>query len=336
MKVHDKAAAARSDMPHRAPYQGGFRTTTAPLIVTPTLVSRVDATPWAERPHDKGASVGRDGREVEHPDRHPEALALEPDRNLAFEHWDEYWRKVHGPKFAYEEPGSTSQPVLRYDQLHRIPGGPSSFFRPPYAAMAEADGRLVGDPQARVPAYGRPRWDGMAYIAYPDEESIQRTLGQEKYAQRIIADEHTAFRTVTRGISREHIILASERHRDPISLVKLHVRQPRLSREQFQRHWLEEHAALLVSKPATHAYVRRYAQLHNIGSTQDDPEGSRIDGISVLAFASVNDVEDYLVTEDYAAIEADEAELAGEGSEFWTALNYSVINRLLPELPTER
>ena len=40
---------------------------------------------------------------------------------------------------------------------------------------------------------------------------------------------------------------------------------------------------------------------------------------------------------NYAAIEAAEAELADpEASEFWTAVNYSVINRLMPERATER
>ena len=56
----------------------------------------------------------------------------------------------------------------------------------------------------------------------------------------------------------------------------------------------------------------------------------------ILAFASLNDVEDYLVSADHAAIEASESRLAGEGSEFWTAVNYSIINRLMPELATER
>lgn len=76
-------------------------------------------------------------------------------------------------------------------------------------------------------------------------------------------------------------------------------------------------------------------QLHNIGSTQDDPEGRKIDAVSVLSFASLNDVEDYLVSADHAAIDASEAALTGEGSEWWTGLHYSVINRLLPELATE-
>ena len=56
----------------------------------------------------------------------------------------------------------------------------------------------------------------------------------------------------------------------------------------------------------------------------------------MLSFASLNDVEDYLVSADYAATEAAEGELADpETSEFWTAVNYSVVNRLMLELATK-
>jgi hypothetical protein len=326
----------RADNLHRPPLRRRFEATDRPLIVTPTFVSRVDDTAWRERPHDSGSSRGPDGSEVRHPDQHPEALALEPNPNRAFEHWDEYWRKVHGPKFVYDEPGSSSELVLRYDQLHRIASGPSSFVRPPYRAMTTPDGQLVANPEKHVPAFGRPRWDGLAYIVYRDEADIERTLGQEKFSERIIADEQTAFRKVTRGIAREHIILPSPEHRDPISLVRIHVRRPELSRETFQARLLGAHADLVLAKPATHRYVRRYAQLHTIGTTQEDPEGERIDAVSVFCFASLNDVEDYLVGDDHAAIDESETVLAGAGSELWTAVNYSVINRLMPELPTAR
>ena len=139
---------------------------------------------------------------------------------------------------------------------------------------------------------------------------------------------------VTREITREYILVPSARHRDPVSLVMIHMRAPHLSREEFQQRLLGEHARLVLAQPATREFVRRYAQLHNIGSTQKDPEGSRIDAVSVLAFASLNDVEDYLVSDDYAAIQASHDALLGEGSEWWTGINYSVINRLLPEVAT--
>jgi hypothetical protein len=328
---------AGSDMLQRPPSGSAISSTTKPLIVTPTFVSRSDSTPWSKRPHDEGSAVDGSGHEVLQPDVNYRRLALESEPNLAFEHWDEYWRKVHGPKFAYEEPGTTNEAVLKYDQVHRIASGPSSWFRPPYRAMVDAAGRLEGQPAAHVPSYQRPSWDGFAYIVYGEERDIGNTLDQEQYAKRIIADEQTVFRMVTREIARQYIIIPSERGRDPISLVKIHFRHQDLSREAFQQRWLHEHADLVASMNATHEYVKRYAQLHPFASTLDDPEGSKIDGISVLSFASLNDVEDYLSTTDYAEIEAAEAKLVDlQSSEFWTAINYNVINRLVPELATER
>jgi uncharacterized protein (DUF1330 family) len=327
----------QADNRHRPPGRTSYHSTTEPLIVTPTFLTRADATPRAARPMDEGSTRSHHGTAIENPDAEPAEIALETNPNLAFEHWDEYWRKVHGPKFAYEEPGSTSEPVLRYDQVHRVAAGPSSYFRPPYRAMTTADDKLVDDPYARVPAYRRPRWDGFAYIAYGSEADINRVLKQPQYDKRVVADEQTAFRMVTRSITREYILLPSAAHRDPIILVKIYYRRAELSREAFQARLLYEHAAVVLAQAATHTYVRRYAQLHNIGSTQPDPEGSRMDAIAVLAFASMNDVEDYLNSDGYQAIETDEAAFVDQAqSEFWTGINYSVINRLLPELATRR
>lgn len=325
-----------TDHQHRPPLGRTRPPTGKPLIVTPTFVSRVDDTPRGERPQDSGAAKSAHGHEVHFPNWRAGALALEGDPNIAFEHWDEYWRKVHGPKFAWDEPGSSSAKVLRYDQVHRIASGPSFAFPPPYRAMVDDSGRLPSDPWKRVPPFRRPRWDGLAYIAYADEADIEATLGQEKFAKRIIADEQTAFRMVTREITREHILIPSERHRDPISLVKIHMRRPELSRAAFQTGLLHDHADVVMAQGATRELVRRYAQLHNIGSTQTDPEGSKIDAVSILSFACLNDVEDYLVHADHAAIQASEDALAGEGSEWWTAINFSVINRLSPEIATPR
>lgn len=325
----------RTDNLHRPPLGATRGSTSQPLIVTPTFVSRVDATARSERPQDAGASTSKHGHEVHFPNWRPHALALEDNPNLAHEHWDEYWRKVHGPKFAWDEPGSSGELVLRYDQLHRIASGPSHFFPPPYRAMIADDGKLPSDPHKRVPALQRPHWDGLAYITYAEEPDIEATLKQDKYAKRIVADEQVAFRMVTREITREYIFIPSARHRDAISLVKIHMRNPELSREQFQHRMLHEHAQLVLANPATGEFVRRYAQLHNIGSTQKDPEGSKIDAVSIMSFASMNDVEDYLVSDAHAVIAASEADLTGAGSEWWTAVNYSVINRLMPEVATD-
>ncbi len=326
-----------SDMLQRPPVLTETKSTTQPLIVTPTLVLRSDNTPRYVRPQDQGSAVDSQGNEVANPEQDADKLALESQPNLAFEHWDEYWRKVHGPKFAYEGPETQNDAVLRYDQMHRLASGPSSWFRPPYRAMTDKEGRLVSDPAAQVPEYHRPSWDGFAYIAYGSEDDVYRTLDQEQYAKRIIADEQTVFRKVSRQLAREYIIIPSKKHRDPFSLVQIHYRNNNLTRDEFQQHWLHEHADLILSQNATKMYVRRYAQLHTFSMTQDDPQGEKIDGISVISFSSLNDLEDFLATDDWKTIEAAEKRLTDEvTSEFWTTVNYSVINRLVPELPTER
>jgi hypothetical protein len=74
---------------HRPPRGKATASTGRPLIVTPTFVSRVDNTPRGERPQDAGAAQSRRGHEVHFPNWRPHALALEPEPNLAFEHWDE-------------------------------------------------------------------------------------------------------------------------------------------------------------------------------------------------------------------------------------------------------
>lgn len=57
--------------------------------------------------------------------------------------------------------------------------------------------------------------------------------------------------------------------------------------------------------------------------------------ITVLGFSTLNDVEDYLSSADHAQLERGESALLASTSEFWTAANYSIINRLYPEMATE-
>jgi len=107
----------------------------------------------------------------------------------------------------------------------------------------------------------------------------------------------------------------SERHRDAINPVKIHIRRPDLSRGVFQARLLHEHADLMLAQGATREAFRRHAQCHNFGSTQEYSEGSKIDTVSILSLACMNDVEDYLVHSDHVAIQASENALAGDRSE---------------------
>ncbi len=329
----------------RPPYLQTYEFFDEPLYVLPAFLSRADSSPVFERRRDPTNVVNKNGKIIEDPSADPSALAFEPDANLAYEKWDEYWRKVHGMRFTHKDGlnDNSMSRMLRYDQVHRIPGGPTSYFPPPYKVPVDENGRLYESVLDRIEPYQRPQHDGLAYMAFKTLEDLQDSFGSKnKFPSRIVPEEQIMFREVPHLITKEYIIIPKSGPRDPIILIKVHKRQPDLTREQFQDFWLHEHADLVLSKLATHQYVQRYAQLHNVGPSSEGeqfwhPYGRTIDGVTVMAFASMNDVEDFLMTEDYALIARHEATFINHNeSEYYTCLNYNIINRLYPEVATRR
>ena len=328
----------------RPPYLKNFQTTNEPLIVLPAFLSRADSTAANARPRDPQNVVNSKGEPIADPSERPKELAFEADANINFEKWDEYWRKVHGMRFTYEDglEDRSMALMLRYDQVHRIPGGPTSFFPPPYRAPVNAEGKLFDRVIGSIPAYRRPTYDGFAYMAFHSVEDLTVSFGQGKFPAKIVPEERVMFRSVPHLITREHIFKASPAHRDAVSLVKVHVRNNSVARPAFQEQWLHEHSNIVLSQPATHRYVLRYAQLHNIGPAKPGelfwhPVGSKWDGITVMSFACMTDLEDFLMSDDYAVIEADEQQhVDAQQSEYWSALNYNIINRIYPEQETVR
>lgn len=324
----------------RPPYLDKFETVESPLFVLPVFLSRADATPENERPRDPANVVDGDGNLIRDLNGGHSALAFEADANISFEKWDEYWRKVHGPRFTYEEgPEDKSMRVLlRYDQIHRVPGGPTSGFPPPYYAPVDANAKLHASVIGRIAPYNRPSFDGLAYMAFRSYEDMVTSFGSGKFPAKIVPEERVMFRAVTHMVTQEYIIVASPRHRDAVSLVKIHRRAADLTRGQFQERWLRDHAPKMVAKPATHQYVRRYAQLHNIGPAREGdlfwhPVSRVWDGITVMSFSCVADLEDFIMSDDYNTMLSDEAEYSDLSlSEYWTGINYNIINRLYPEV----
>jgi hypothetical protein len=67
------------------------------------------------------------------------------------------------------------------------------------------------------------------------------------------------------------------------------------------------------------------------------PVTSRIDGVTVLAFASLKSVESFLLSESYAAIEQDERSIAAtEAGDYWTGAVFTVVDQLVPERATAK
>ncbi len=279
--------------------------------------------------------VNREGQEVAHPDHHPSALALEPDQNHAFEHWTSIGARCTGPKFAYAEPGTTNDKVLRYDQVH---GSPPDLlgFRPPYGpwSMAKAGSSAI-QPRACQPTGVRTGTGSPTSPTGPRRTSRlcsarSSTRNASSLTSARPSDGHP------RGGSRVH------RHPErtaprPVSLVKIHRRRPALSREAFQARWLSEHADLVAGKPATAEYVRRYAQLHRFRLDAGGPGGFK-DRRHLGPLLRLAERRRGLPRHRRSAgHRGRRGEFADpEASEFWTARELQRDHRLMPELATER
>lgn len=315
-----------------------------PLTVVFSFLSRADSTPLDQRRRAEGHVFDAQGHVIPDPAADPSANAFESDPNLNFEKWGEYWRKVHGVRFIHtEETDDRSlERLYRYDQIHRIAAGPSSLTPPPYDVPVDENGRLFPTVIGHIPPYRRPRWDGVAYLNFESAADIATVLTNDRVRTKILPEDQAIFRDIAPVLACQFIIMPSASGIDAISLVKTHVRTPDLDRAAFQRRWLHEHADVVLAQPDTHQFVKRYVQLHNVGPTAAGqpffhPETSQIDGVTLMAFANMNDVELFLQTEGYRLIADDERKLCRiDSGEYWTAINFGIVNRIDAEMVTER
>lgn len=314
-----------------------------PLVCLPFPLTRVDNTPKADRDMFPTNSIGTDGKPVSDPDLEPGRLALEQNPNLMYEHWDEYWRKIHGPKFIHkdDEKDPSTDYVMLYNQVHRLTSGPSSLFPPPYAPMLGEDGKLSEHPSQMVPKYRRPKWDGMAHICYPSLSEVTKFFVTDKYKNKIIPDEAVFLRVALVFASAQYIIIPGNEVPDPIVMVKFYQRKDG-TREDFQQKLLWDHADFVRDQADTKKYVTRYALLLNIGPhDKNDPlyqeAGQKVDAMAMMSFKNMTDCEAYLSGDDFRAIETKEDEISiREKSEWFTAINYNLVNKIGKETVTDR
>lgn len=324
----------------RPPYLKSYRSYAEPLTVICSLLSRADNSPLGERRRDPNLLLDARGELIKDPAA--ETSAFESNPNVAFEKWTEYWRKVHGPRFIYAQPPVANgiQHLLRYDQIHRLPAGPSSGAPLPYEPPVDANGKLFDTVIGHIPEYRRPQWDGIAYLGFENVAGLQAVFSQPEIAAKVLPEDQAIFRELCPVLARQHIIVPSETQRESFLLVKVARRNASLSRADFHDAWLNRYAPRVLEQAATSRYVKRYVQLHNVGPIREGEPffhsvGHTIDGVSILAFTSINDLEDFLLDPGVVGLADEEAKLvAADTSEYWTALAYQVVNQIFPETST--
>ncbi|WP_436595874.1 EthD domain-containing protein [Pseudomonas aeruginosa] len=318
----------------------GANVGTAPLTVLFSFLSRADSTPLDQRSRAAGHIVGLDGKPLVDPAADPTANAFAPDPNISFEQWGEYWRKVHGVRFLHPDEvddRKTIDLLLRYDQIQRLAPGPTSLNPPPYRPPLDDRGQLFNTIIGHVEPYSRPAWDGVAYLNFASLDDLGAVLGSERVRRKILPEDQAIFRDLAPVLARQFIILPNPAGNDAITLVKTHARREELDRETFQRLWLRDHAKTVLRQPDTGRLVRRYVQLHSIGPQIDGepffhPAARRIDGVTIMSFASMKDLESFLLSDSYAEIEQSERSIASaDASEYWTGVTFSVVDHTTPE-----
>ncbi|SEJ90397.1 EthD domain-containing protein [Sphingobium sp. AP50] len=314
-----------------------------PSTVIFSFLSRADSVPLSERRRGEGHILDEGGRPVDDPTAQPEANIFGRDPNTSFEQWAEYWRKVHGVRFTHaEDPEDNSlDHLLRYDQIHRMAAGPSSQFPQPYSPPLDENGQLFPTVVGHIPRHVRPRWDGVAYLTFDTVDSIAQVFGSPRVQKKILPEDMAMFRDIAPILARQHVRIPAQGV-GAISLVRLHVRDKALDRAEFQKRWLTDHADVVLEHEETAWLVHRYVQLENAGGTSEGepfyhPETSLIDGVTLMSFASMNDVEAYLQSPAWQVILQHEATFSDvTAAEYWTAVNFGIVNRVVGERVTLR
>ncbi|MGF6985263.1 hypothetical protein QFZ99_004740 [Paraburkholderia atlantica] len=313
-----------------------------PLTALFSLLSRADSTRLGERRLGSGFTLDTSGRPSADPAAEAKNLAFESDANVNFEHWSEYWRKVHGVRFTHVEEDSDEslERLLRYSQLHRFAAGPTNTDQPPYRVPVDSHGALWPTIIGHVAPYKRPSWDGVAFLNFATPDDIPLVLANERIRTKIIPEDRAMFRDLAPVLARQHVIIPSPNGTEAVILVKLHRRRTDASRAEFQRWWREEHAALVSEQARFDSRVKRYVQLHNVGPTEADapfyhPDAVKIDGIGLYGFDNVAAAEEFLRSDAGRVVASHESTLIDPAaSEFWTTIAIPVVERLHGEIST--
>lgn len=306
-----------------------------PNVMNPILIARADnSAPDDRRTRALGSTVDKKGKPVERPDLTPEQIALEQNPNLMFEHWDEFWRKVHGPRCMYKdgEQDNYLEGINTYCQIHRLPAAPSSAFAPPYPAMTDKTGVLYDYVWDKVPAYKRPMYDGLVYWAGTTVEKLLYIDTSEKAVKKICPEGNLFTRNGTCGLSAEYVIVPSKTPDwAPVCTVKTHY--PKIGgmkKKELQEYLLKKHADFVKDGRRAQEVFQRFAYIVNVNEKPGEPfyseEGAKLAAISVTFFKNMKDCEEYYASEEYAKVAEKEVRfLDMDKSEWWTGMLYQVM-----------
>lgn len=286
-----------------------------PNVMFPLLLKRADCSSDEKRDRADGFIIDIDGNPVTDPCNEPERIALESDPNLNFEHFGEFWRKIHGERIIYRDGDDDNHcdGVCSYYQIQRVAAGPSSAFPPPYPVALDPDGTMAEHLHDKLPEYKRPSADGFVYWAAPALEDLMPVGSSRKQEKKISWDSLLFLRNFTGSLCAEYIILPSAEPGKvpPVCTVKVHYGKGS-SQEEIQRRLIEEHSDFIMKGQLAQKLIKRFAYICNINKNEDEPfynkSGVEIDAYSVTYFKDMADCDKYYASDEYRQVADRESE----------------------------
>ena len=209
---------------------------------------------------------------------------------MAVDAFQEYWLTRH-PDVVTKLPG-----VRRYVQSHTRPA-------------AHRD--------------GEPIYDGIAELSF-DDSGAMRALRDTAEMAAVQADEARFIDRSTMGliITEEHVIKDGPVPADAVKSVGFARREPGMTVEAFQRHWLEIHGPLGAAIPG----MRRFVQSHSWLAAYERGREPAWDGIGLTWFDDTDALRAAATTPEWKNAHADVANfVAPDGLVFIVTTEHVIV-----------
>lgn len=176
---------------------------------------------------------------------------------MSVDDFQRYWRGIHGPLIA-KVPG-----VRRYIQAHALP--------------------------ETYEGNNPPAYDGLAEVWFDSLEAFESARQSPEW-QAGAADARNFIKRSESLLTKEEAIVdafaAPDERATMVKYVSFLTRKEGMSVEDFQRHWRDVHAPLIVAELTK---MRRYVQCHTLPETYSNAIRPPYDGVPMAWYESLED-----------------------------------------------
>lgn len=143
-----------------------------------------------------------------------------------------------------------------------------------------------------------PPYDGVAEVWFDDHQALEGWLNHPYYEETVKPDskQFVDRENIDRILCQETAMDANPTDTDMIKLYAFLKRKRGLTVQEFARYWRWNHGPRVTSTPQFYEYIRHYVQNHAVHELHR--EGAAFDGIPVVWFSSLQELETWMNLDD--------------------------------------